>query len=115
MIRFEKTKTFSRMLALIVFLYFVIMAIISVFVHSDNSVVLNTAALTGSRVDNTFNSAALILANADPASIIFWIAIILSATIIAFLIGKFLDKYFGKYYCINCVHKDTYITAKKIK
>lgn len=92
-----------------------ILAVIAIFINTDNSVILGTAALSANTGDNVFNSAALILSNTDLKVIILWAGIILISTFLAFLIGRFLDKRYGKYYCIDCVRKNTYIIVKSVK
>jgi hypothetical protein len=115
MVRFKRKKIYSRAISLMVFLYLSTMALVVVFVNLDNSVILGTAALTESQTDNIFNSAALILSNTNSQNIIFWALIIIITTLLAFLLGRYLDKRFGKYYCVNCVHKNTHISVKNIK
>jgi len=115
MVRFKRTKIYSKTIALMVFLYVTVLAILSIFVNTDNSIILSTAALTVNATDNFIGSASLIFSNTSLENILFWTSIILLATLLAFLFGKRLDKIYGKYYCVDCVRKNTYISVKSIK
>jgi len=109
MVRFKRKKTYSRSLTWLAFLTIVILAIVVLFMDSPASVILGTAALTAAPNDTVFDSAALIVSNADAQTVVLWIIAVLAATATAFLAGRFLDKRYGKFVCINCVRKDTYI------
>lgn len=115
MIKFEKTKKYSRILALSALLSVSAAAYISLFVNSPDFVILGSASLTGSQTDNVFDTAALVVFNASPQNVILWSVAILAATLLAFLLGKFLDKRFGKFYCIDCLRKNPHISVKSVR
>lgn len=117
MIKFKRTKKYTRLLTLMVFLIVAVVAFLSMFVNSSDWVILNTAGLSvnSSQDYNSFSSAALVISNASQDTLIMWVEIILLCTLIAFVVGKVLDKHFGKFYCIDCLKKNPHINVRSVR